>query len=132
MHYCVAGRGVAAVDKDRADDGFEAIGEHRVFDRASAQLGLEAESLRHLDERFLAHEPGAKLGQLAFGELRKARVKLVGDCAAEHAVTEEFKALVVVGPALRCVARARRARVVEAVSAARLRRLSLSCLEVAA
>ena len=34
--------------------------------------------------------------QLAFGELREARVELVGDRAAEHAVAEEFQPLVVV------------------------------------
>jgi hypothetical protein len=36
------------------------------------------------------------LGQLPFGKLRKAGVKLIGDRAAEHAVTEELEALVVV------------------------------------
>jgi hypothetical protein len=52
--------------------------------------------LRHRRERLLAHQARAQLGQLAFGELREARVELVGDRAAEDAVTEEFEPLVVV------------------------------------
>ena len=47
-------------------------------------------------QRLLAHQARAQLGQLAFGELREARVELVGDRAAEHAVAEEFEPLVVV------------------------------------
>jgi hypothetical protein len=52
--------------------------------------------LADLGQRFLAHQPGAQAGELAFRHLRKARVQLVGHGAAQHAVAEELQALVVV------------------------------------
>jgi hypothetical protein len=49
----------------------------------------------YFDQRFLAYEACAQLGQLAFGELREALVELVRDRAAQHAVAEEFEPFVV-------------------------------------
>jgi hypothetical protein len=57
--------------------------------------GDKANLARHAGQRFFPHQAGAQLGQLAFLQLREARVELVGDRAAEHAVAEEFEPLVV-------------------------------------
>lgn len=94
-HHCALGGGVAPVEEDGADYGLDGIGEHRVRHRRDADAYGQAQGLRHLDERFLAHERGAQLGELAFGELREALVQLVRDGAAEHAVTQEFQPFVV-------------------------------------
>jgi hypothetical protein len=53
------------------------------------------ESRGHLRQRFFAHQARAQLGQPAFGELREARVELVGHGASEDAVAQEFEPLVV-------------------------------------
>jgi hypothetical protein len=59
----------------------------------------DAERLRHFGERLLAHQARAQARELAFGELREARVQLVGHRAAEHAVAEKLEPLVVLGAA---------------------------------
>src|SRR6185295_1825961 len=65
---------------------------------AEAQMLRQADALARLGQRLFANQAGAQPRQLAFGELREAGIKLVGDRAAQHAVAEEFQPLVVVVP----------------------------------
>ena len=98
LHHGAPRCGVAPVEDDRPEHGFQRIGEHGRRDRRRARPHpiRQAELARHLGEGLLAHQVCAQPGQLAFGKLREAGVELVGDRATEDAVAEEFQPLVVV------------------------------------
>ena len=94
---------VAAVEEYRAEERFQRVGEDRGArlgvrgELAFAELQLigHAELAGHLRERLFAHEARAQARELALGKLRKARVELGCDGAAEYAVAEEFQPFVV-------------------------------------
>ena len=95
-----ARRLVAAVEEHRAEHRLERVGEdrrrrcRRSPSRSCARAGPS--SLRR-PRPACPRAPGSRAaGQLAFGQLRKALVELVGDRAVEHAVAEELEPLVVV------------------------------------
>jgi len=74
---------VAGVEEHRAEDRLDRVGEDRgprlgprgELALAQAQVLADAERLGDFGERLLAHQARAQARELAFGELREARVE---------------------------------------------------------
>ena len=62
--------------------------------RAELEIGAEIPGERHLGAGLAAHELGQAAGELAFLQPPERRIEHLGDRQAEHAVAEEFEALI--------------------------------------
>src|SRR6202043_3805147 len=97
------GRPVPLVEKDRANDGLEGIGEDRlqrtspglVRALAQQQVVAEAEARGEARQAFRIDDRGAQAGQLAFVGGRIRVVEMLGRDQLEHGITQVLEALVV-------------------------------------
>ena len=105
VHDEVPRRRHAAVEIERGDQRFAGAGQDRAllapaargFGRGHDQIGRQARGFRHLGAGFALDEAVEAHGEPAFGLLGMIGIQALGDDQAQHAVAEEFQALVGVG-----------------------------------
>jgi hypothetical protein len=92
----------AAIEIDGANDGFECIGQNRLF-IGTARRSFAVAQPKCIAQMYLTSDfsecdrvdhTSAKLGELAFGELGVMHENLVGDGQPKHGITEELEAFV--------------------------------------
>src|SRR5215475_628723 len=94
---------VAGLQEHRPEQGLAGIGQDRLFVAATGtrfrfaqmQRGTKIEGACHLCARTAAHQAIEKSGELTFGRRGKGLAQQFGDGKTQHAVPEEFEALVV-------------------------------------
>src|SRR4029453_15759852 len=96
----------AGVQKDRAEQRLECVGENRrtlctpaaLLAFAQPDHTAEVEGGAEAGQYLAVHEIRAHSREIAFGDVGEPPVKYGRDCAVQHGVADELEALVVPGP----------------------------------